>query len=296
MPERTDPPQDKEPKEIEPIPAAEDVQPPGEELPEEVEKALAELVEATLENFELDPDPVDREDSVEEYNLRKAEVREYILHKAEMIYQTPARTVQQLKGQRRGPTPGFGGLLPRQIRGAVAQIEKAIADIQRFNKTPAFGHTRIFLQNKYGDETPIKVEVVREEEVHVLYDYRIFDWLPELLDSYIHYVRFHIKKASKHPFRNNTRSQFKAELLAFVQGSDKGKPLYALPSRFMQAYVTFKNRHLSDDEWDEDKELNEFDPEVLGDFARKNIARATSYELSAFAPMEELFPENPDEE
>ena len=58
----------------------------------------------------------------------------------------------------------------------------------------------------------------------------------------------------------------------------------------MQAYLAHRNPNITDDEW------KEFDPEVLGDFARKNIARATSYDLSAFAPMEELFPENPDEE
>ena len=121
MPERTDPPQDKEPKEREPIQAAEETQPPGEELPQKVEKALAELVEATLEN---DPDSAETEDSV----------REFILRRAEMIYQTPARPVQQLKGQRRGSTPGFGGLLPRQIKSGVTGIEKAIADIQRFNE------------------------------------------------------------------------------------------------------------------------------------------------------------------
>ena len=279
MPERTDPPQDEEPKEREPIPAAEETQPPGEELPQEVEKALAELVEATLENFEQHPDSAETEDSV----------RDFILHKAEMINQTPARPVQPLKGQRRGPTPGFR-LLPRQIEAAVARIKKAIADIQRFNETPALSHTRLRLHNKYGDEIPIRVEVVREEEFHVLYDYRIFDWLPELLDSYIYFVKLHREKAGKHPFGNRLRSQHKAELLAFVRGSEEGQPLYAFVSRFMQAYLAHRNPNITDEEW------KEFDPEVLGDFAHKNIARATSYVLDAFAPMEELFPEDPDEE
>ena len=279
MPERTDPPQDKEPKEREPVQVAEETQPPGEELPQEVEKALAELVEATLEN---DPDSAETEDSV----------LEFILRRAEMIYQTPARPVQQLKGQRRGSTPGFGGLLPRQIKPGITLIEKAIANIKELNDTRALSETRALLQHKYGDERPIRVEVVHEEEAHVrcLYDYRIFDFLPYLLEDYVDYVKLHFEKANQHPFQNRVRSQFKAELLAFVRGSEEGQPLYALVSRFMQAYLAHRNPDLTNKEW------NEFDPEVLRDFARKNIAHATSYGLSGFAPMEELFPEDPDEE
>ena len=279
MPERTDPPQDKEPKEREPIQAAEETQPPGEELPQKVEKALAELVEATLEN---DPDSAETEDSV----------REFILRRAEMIYQTPARPVQQLKGQRRGSTPGFGGLLPRQIKPGITRIEKAIADIKELNDTRALSETRVLLQHKYGDEIPIRVEFMREEEAHVLsqLDYRIFDCLPELLDSYVHYVELHFEKAGKHPFGNRLRTELKSNLLAFVKGSKEGRPHFAAVSRFMLAYVAHRNPNITDDEW------KEFDPEVLGDFARGNIERATSYDLSAFAPMEELFPENPDEE
>ena len=260
MPERTDPPQ---------------------ELPRNVDESLTELVEATLENFEQDPACRETADSV----------RDYILHKAKMINQTPARPVQPLKGQRRGSTPGFGGLLPRQIEAAVARIERAITHIQRFNEIPALSETRIILQHKYGDERPIRVEVVREEEAYeVQRDYRIFDFLPDLLEDYVDYVKHHLKKAGKHPFGSRLRSQFKTELLAFVRGSEEGQPLYARVSRFMQAYLAHRNPDITDDEW------KEFDQEVLGDFARKNIARATSYELSAFAPMEELFPEDPDEE
>ena len=231
-------------------------------LPANVKKALDELVAGMMKNCREDPSCPETE----------ASAREQILLLAESIYCTPSIPNKQLGG-RGGRMPAFGGLRPEEIgetKGAVKRIREVVEEVRELNATPALVIPQVFLKHmardaNTGDERPVRLEYKaagQRDKVEI--DPRLFDFLPDLLDGYGDYVLNHLKEAKKHPFRNRWNTWFITQLLGFVKGKN-GRPYRASASRFLQAYMMYRDPDFTD------YDLNEFETERLREMSYNRI-------------------------